>query len=195
LKPAPEGTPHAYQFVSYLPSLSLSLLLCHLTTAVLTAALEGSSLGAYWLVSHSAVTVSVSAAAPLYNRCAHCSSGGEFSRWPDFKPAPEGTPYAYQFVPNQTFAIYGQAKQTTPWLLTYEEADLIAYNKDPAKGHVFEPSRDDYLATVDLGRKDSVNRTQVSECYNRRYFAPLMWHVARLSSCVFCVAPSLKGLG
>jgi hypothetical protein len=90
-----------------------------------------------------------------------CSAGGEFFRWPNFKPAPEGTPFEYQFVPNQTFAIYAQAKHTTPWLLTYEEADQIAYNKDPKKGPVFEPSHEDYLATVDLGRKDSVNRTQV----------------------------------
>lgn len=101
------------------------------------------------------------AAAVLYTS----SAGGEFSRWPDFKPAPEGTPFAYQFVPNQTFAIYAQAKDATPWLLTYEEADQIAYNKDPNKGPVFEPSHDDYLATVDLGRKDSLNRTQVRTRY------------------------------
>lgn len=33
--------------------------------------------------------------------CCHCRAGGEIARWPDFKPAPEGTPYAYQFLPNQ----------------------------------------------------------------------------------------------
>jgi hypothetical protein len=76
-------------------------------------------------------------------------------------PTSSQHPRAPQFVPNQTFAIYAQAKHTTPWLLTYEEADQIAYNKDPKKGPVFEPSHEDYLATVDLGRKDSVNRTQV----------------------------------
>ncbi|WIA40182.1 hypothetical protein OEZ86_013574 [Tetradesmus obliquus] len=99
-------------------------------------------------------------ALPVADKLLRKSAGGEFSRWPDFKPAPEGTPFAYQFVPNQTFAIYAQAKDATPWLLTYEEADQIAYNKDPNKGPVFEPSHDDYLATVDLGRKDSLNRTQ-----------------------------------
>jgi hypothetical protein len=83
-------------------------------------------------------------------------------------------------VPNQTFAIYAQAKHTTPWLLTYEEADQIAYNKDPAKGHVFEPSRDDYLATVDLGRKDSVNRTQVTRCLCQQHI--------NLRTVIMCVA-------
>lgn len=46
---------------------------------------------------------------PLLFPC--CSAGGEFSRFKAFEPAaPVGTPYVYQFVPNQTFAIYPQVR-------------------------------------------------------------------------------------
>lgn len=52
----------------------------------------------------------------------------------------------------QTFSIYPQAVNVTPIVLSKAEADAIAYNKDPAKGFVFEPSKDDWwvpLCTTD----------------------------------------------
>lgn len=78
----------------------------------------------------------------------------------------------------QTFAIYPQAKTTTPWLLTYAEADNIAYNKDAKKGPVFKPSHDDYRETVDLGAANSKSRTQ-----NQTNIA-LFWALAGNTSAV-----------
>lgn len=48
----------------------------------------------------------------------------------------------------QTFTIWPQAVNVTPIVLTKAEADAIAYNTDPAKGPVFEPSKDDWWVTV-----------------------------------------------
>lgn len=43
----------------------------------------------------------------------------------------------------QAFAIYPQAVNVTPIVLTKAEADGIAYNIDPAKGYVFKPPKND----------------------------------------------------
>lgn len=70
------------------------------------------------------------------------------------------TPGEAYYLLLQTFVVHSQGKNATPWLLTCEEADAIAYNSDPSKGPVFRPSRFDYLPTALLGEKNSQLRTQ-----------------------------------
>lgn len=50
-------------------------------------------------------------------RCV-CRIGDESTRFSGFKPAAPGTKFAYQFVTNQTYGLYPQLANVTPFFLT-----------------------------------------------------------------------------
>jgi hypothetical protein len=70
------------------------------------------------------------------------------------------TPFKYQFVPNQTYALYPQLAQATPFILTVAELDSIANNKDQKNGPVFKAPQNDYQKTYEYGSKNSKVRQQ-----------------------------------
>lgn len=77
-----------------------------------------------------------------------------------FKPAAAGTKFAYQFVPKQKNALYPQLASATPFVASDVDITAIVYNKDPSKGPVFQPPKNDYAKTYELGAKNSKTRKQ-----------------------------------
>eukprot|EP00775_Hariotina_reticulata_P009825 gene9825-9983_t len=93
----------------------------------------------------------------LFLDSAKDDKGAAWARW---EPAPAGTPFRYQLVPNQTYALYPQLAQATPFILTVAEVDGIANNKDKKNGPVLKPPQDDYQKTYEYGSKNSKVRKQ-----------------------------------
>lgn len=60
----------------------------------------------------------------------------------------------------QTYALYPQLANASPFFLTSEESDSIAYNKDAKKGPVFQTPRNDYQDTYKFGSRNSKDRKQ-----------------------------------
>lgn len=77
-----------------------------------------------------------------------------------FKPAAEGTKFAYQFVPKQKYSLYPQLASATPFVASDQDISAIVSNKDPSKGPVFQPPKNDYAKTFELGSKNSKTRKQ-----------------------------------
>jgi len=73
-----------------------------------------------------------------------CRVEDQSTSWARFKPAPPGTPFKYQFVPNQTYALYPQLAQATPFFLGVAEVDAIVGIKDSKNNPLFKPPRNDY---------------------------------------------------
>jgi hypothetical protein len=65
--------------------------------------------------------------------------GGASAEASEFKWPAKAEAYAYQKVPNQTYALYPQLASAAPLLSTQERLSAIAANRDKAKGPVFAP--------------------------------------------------------
>ena len=89
-----------------------------------------------------------------------CRTADESTRWVRFKPFAEGTQWRYQFVPDQKYGLYPQLANAKPFVAAPATIKAITGNKDSKKGPVFQPQRNDYQATYELGAKGSTKRTQ-----------------------------------
>ncbi|WIA08243.1 hypothetical protein OEZ85_007688 [Tetradesmus obliquus] len=99
-------------------------------------------------------------AVPLARAMLQQRAADESTSLSDFKPAAPGTKFSYQFVPEQKFALYPQLADTTPLIVPQQQVDAVAYNKDASAGPVFQPAKDDYAQTYELGSKASKTRKQ-----------------------------------
>lgn len=91
-----------------------------------------------------------------------CRAADKSTSFANFKPALEGTKFAYQFVTqsDQKYGLYPQLADATPFVVGDAYIDAVVYNNNTANGPVFQPPKNDYTQTYELGRRDSKTRKQ-----------------------------------
>ncbi|KAF8062070.1 hypothetical protein HT031_004330 [Scenedesmus sp. PABB004] len=107
-----------------------------------------------------ATSAAVAKAVPLAADLVRARTADESTRYSGFTPAAAGTPYEYQFVEGQKYALYPQLADATPFVLDESVIDAVVSNKNASTGPVFKPAKDDYLLTYELGGANSPDRSE-----------------------------------
>lgn len=129
--------------------------------------------------------------------CWLCRAADKSTSFANFKPAPEGTKFAYQFVTqsDQKYGLYPQLANATPFVVGDTYIDAVVNNNNTANGPVFQPPKNDYAQTYELGRKDSKTRKQydTGEYDLNLCFRRINWHNNHVETLkLFCLSVKYK---